>query len=48
MSMERTLSMMLLLCALAISVKAQSPTQNYVMSKDVLDVDGTHSIIKPL
>lgn len=39
---------MLFLCALAISVKAQSPTQNYVLSKDVLDVDGTHSIIKPL
>ena len=35
---------MLLLCALAISVKAQSPTQNYVLSKDVLDVDGTHAI----
>ena len=35
---------MLFLCALAISVKAQSPTQNYVMSKDVLDVDGTHAI----
>lgn len=39
---------MLFLCALTISVKAQSPAQNYVMSKDVLDVDGTHSIIKPL
>ena len=39
---------MLFLCALAISVKAQSPTQNYVLTKDVLDVDGTHSIIKPL
>jgi hypothetical protein len=39
---------MLFLCALTISVKAQSPTQNYVLSKDVLDVDGTHSIIKPL
>ena len=25
---------MLFLCALAISVKAQSPTQNYVLSKD--------------
>lgn len=36
--------MMLFLCALAISVKAQSPTQNYVLSKDVLDVDGTHAI----
>ena len=35
---------MLFLCALAISVKAQSPTQNYVLSKDVLDVDGTHAI----
>ena len=44
MSMERTLSMMLFLCALTISVKAQSPAQNYVMSKDVLDVDGTHAI----
>ena len=44
MSMERTLSIMLFLCALAISVKAQSPTQNYVLSKDVLDVDGTHAI----
>ena len=44
MSMERTLSIMLFLCALDISVKAQSPTQNYVMSKDVLDVDGTHAI----
>ena len=36
--------MLLLLCALTISSKAQSPTQNYVMSKDVLDVDGTHAI----
>ena len=44
MSMERTLSIILFLCALAISVKAQSPTQNYVLSKDVLDVDGTHAI----
>ena len=35
---------MLFLCALAISVKAQSPTQNYVLSKDVLDVGGTHAI----
>ena len=35
---------MLFLCALAISVKAQSPTQNYVLTKDVLDVDGTHAI----
>lgn len=35
---------MLFLCALAISVKAQSPTQNYVMSKDVLDVGGIHAI----
>lgn len=45
MKIERTLSIMLFLCALAISVKVQSPTQNYVLSKDVLDVDGTHSII---
>ena len=44
MKIERTLSIMLFLCALAISVKAQSPTQNYVLSKDVLDVDGTHAI----
>ena len=44
MKIERTLSIMLFLCALDISVKAQSPTQNYVMSKDVLDVDGTHAI----
>lgn len=36
--------MLLLLCALTISSKAQSPTQNYVMSKEVLDVDGTHAI----
>ena len=36
--------MLLLLCALTISSKAQSPTQNYVLSKDVLDVDGTHAI----
>ena len=35
---------MLFLCALTISVKAQSPTQNYVLTKDVLDVDGTHAI----
>lgn len=35
---------MLFLCALAISVKAQSPTQNYVLSKEVLDVGGTHAI----
>ena len=44
MKIERTLSIMLFLCALDISVKAQSPTQNYVLSKDVLDVDGTHAI----
>lgn len=44
MKIERTLSIMLFLCALDISVKAQSPTQNYVQSKDVLDVDGTHAI----
>ena len=36
--------MLLLLCALTISSKAQSPTQNYVMSKEVLDVGGTHAI----
>ena len=48
MRIVRTVSMLLLLCALTISSKAQSPTQNYVLSKDVLDVDGTHSIIKPL
>lgn len=48
MRIVRTISMLLLLCALTISSKAQSPTQNYVLSKDVLDVDGTHSIIKPL
>lgn len=29
MKIERTLSIMLFLCALDISVKAQSPTQNY-------------------
>ena len=44
MKIERTLSIMLFLCALDISVKDQSPTQNYVLSKDVLDVDGTHAI----
>ena len=44
MKIERTLSIMLFLCALDISVKTQSPTQNYVLSKDVLDVDGTHAI----
>ena len=44
MKIERTLSIMLFFCALDISVKAQSPTQNYVLSKDVLDVDGTHAI----
>ena len=44
MKIERTLSIMLFLCALDISVKAQSPAQNYVLSKDVLDVDGTHAI----
>lgn len=44
MKIERTLSIMLFLCALDISVKAQSPIQNYVLSKDVLDVDGTHAI----
>ena len=36
MKIERTLSIMLFLCALDISVKAQSPTQNYVLSKDCL------------
>lgn len=44
MRIIRTVSMLLLLCALTISSKAQSPTQNYVMSKEVLDVDGTHAI----
>ena len=44
MKIERTLSIMLFLCVLDISVKTQSPTQNYVLSKDVLDVDGTHAI----
>ena len=44
MKIERTLSIMLFFCALDISVKAQSPTQNYVLSKDVLDVEGTHAI----
>ena len=44
MKIERTLSIMLFLCASGISGKAQSPTQNYVMSKNVLDVDGTHAI----
>ena len=37
MRIVRTISMLLLLCALTISSKAQSPTQNYVMSKEVLD-----------
>ena len=44
MRIVRTVSMLLLLCALTISSKAQSPTQNYVMSKEVLDVGGTHAI----
>ena len=44
MRIVRTVSMLLLLCALTISSKAQSPTQNYVMSKDVLDVGGIHAI----
>lgn len=44
MRIVRTISMLLLLCALTISSKAQSPTQNYVMSKEVLDVGGTHAI----
>ena len=44
MRIVRTISMLLLLCALTISSKAQSPTQNYVMSKEVLDVVGTHAI----
>ena len=44
MRIIRIVSMLLLLCALTISSKAQSPTQNYVMSKEVLDVDGTHAI----
>ena len=44
MRIIRTVSMLLLLCALTISSKAQSPTQNYVMSKEVLDVGGTHAI----
>ena len=44
MRIVRTISMLLLLCALTISVKAQSPTEKYVLSKDVLDVDGTHAI----
>ena len=44
MRIVRTISMLLLLCALTISSKAQSPTQNYVMSKEVLGVGGTHAI----
>ena len=44
MRIIRTVSMLLLLCALTISSKAQSPTQNYVMSKEVLDVGGTRAI----